>query len=121
MSTLRLEIAGDRFRPGERVAGGAAWDLASPPKAVEVRLFWRTEGKGTVDVEVVDRVRFDGPAARQAEKFEFNLPPSPYSFSGKLISLLWGVELVVQPDGPSERASFTLSPTGGEILIREMP
>lgn len=119
MDPLHLEIAGGRtsFRPGEIVTGSAAWDLSAAPPSAEVRLFWRTEGKGTTDTGTADAVRFDAPAARDRRDFRFTLPGSPYSFSGKLISLVWAVELVVGPKDAAARAGLVLSPTGSEIRL----
>ncbi len=117
---MRVEIAGaGGFRPGETLEGTASWELAAAGATVEVRLFWTTEGKGTTDVEVVDTVRFEGVSAVDRRDFRFVLPKSPYSFSGKLISLLWGVEAVAPPGENSGRANFTMSPTGREILLRK--
>ena len=57
------------------------------------------------------------PAAHELRDFEFNLPPSPYSFSGRLITLSWGVEVVT--DKQSDVAEFVLSPHGREVLLTE--
>lgn len=81
------------------------------------RLFWYTRGKGTQDVVVVQEETFPAPGAQDERKFSFRLPAGPYSFSGRLISLLWAVEVVVQPGDESGRTEFTVSPTGDEIRI----
>jgi len=102
-----------------RVRGRALWILDEPPKAVEVRLFWYTEGKGTQDVELIDSVRFDAPPQRDQKDFRFTLPDEPYSFSGKLISLIWALELVVLPSDETERIPITVSPTGCEVVLHK--
>lgn len=119
MSELKIGIRDDRksFRPGERLQGGVGWKLDDPPKSVEARLFWYTRGKGVEDVEVVATVPFEQPGREDARPFEFPLPEGPYSFSGKLISLIWAVELVAQPSGQATRVEFVLSPSGREILL----
>ena len=48
---------------------------------------------------------------------ELEEPEAPHSFSGALISLIWAVELLVEPGGLSERIEITVSPTGEEILL----
>jgi hypothetical protein len=106
------------FRPGEMLEGGAGWRLDQPPRTVEARLFWYTRGKGTEDVELIASQVFDQPRQQDARRFEFRLPEAPYSFSGKLISLIWAVELVAQPSGEAARVEFVLSPTGEEILLQ---
>ncbi len=119
MSSLAVATYGNRtrFRPGEEVAGKALWILDKEPEAVEVRLFWYTEGKGTQDVEVVDVMRIESSETRHEAEFKFTLPGEPYSFSGKLISLLWALEVVVRPSGETERLNITVSPSENEIIL----
>jgi len=121
MSTLKIGTYENqtRFRPGGEVAGKALWILDGPPKAVEVRLFWYTQGKGTVDVNVVDRVRVETPPTRGEREFRFRLPGAPYSFSGKLISLVWALELVALPADETERIELVVSPTGFEVFLEK--
>lgn len=121
MNELKIGIREEQtaFRPGELLRGGAGWQLDHSPRSVEARLFWYTKGKGTEDVEVVATDSFDQPQQQDARPFEFRLPDAPYSFSGKLISLIWAVELVAQPSGEAARAEFVLSPNGREILLHQ--
>ena len=117
MSTVKLMLRDDRtrFRPGEQIEGGVAWQLDRRAKSIEVRLFYYTKGKGTTDLVVVDHAKFEDPPPERAEKFEFCLPAAPYSFSGKLISFVWAVEAVVLPGKQSARLEFVVSPSGREI------
>ena len=119
MSRLALELADGKtkYRPGEAVEGVAFWELDEPPRSVEVRLFWRTQGKGTVDVEVVQSLPEPSRGPRDRRPFRFVLPPGPYSVSGTLVSIVWGVELVTEPSGESASAEITVSPTGEEIRL----
>jgi len=119
MNWMRLDVEGGRtaFRPGETLSGTLQWEFEDEPRSVEVRLFWYTRGKGTQDVAIVDRVSFEAPASSGRFPFRFTLPDQPCSFSGRLISLAWGIEAVGEPEGPVERAEITVSPTGKEILI----
>jgi len=121
MSTLKIGTYENRtaFRPGEELAGRVLWILDGEAEAVELRLFWYTSGKGTRDVAIVDRVRFDAPQRRGQREFRFTLPASPYSFSGKLISLTWALELIVLPSDEAERLEITVSPTGQEVALRK--
>ena len=117
MNQCRIELSGGpSFHPGEVVTGFAEWDLPGVTGA-EVRLFWRTSGKGTPDTATAGVVRWERPAARERREFRLTLPDSPYSFSGKLISLLWAVELVVEPRRDAVRAEIVMSPTGKEIRL----
>jgi hypothetical protein len=117
---LGLFIDNDRkaFLPGELLELSVLWALPAKPDSLEVRLFWYTRGKGTEDVAVVATETIAATAAAGEGKVRFTLPAAPYSFSGKLISLLWAVELVAEPGARSARCEFTVSPTGKEILLR---
>jgi len=118
MSSLHLEFADSKtkYRPGEAVEGVAFWELEAPPTSVEIRLFWRTQGKGTVDVEVVQSQPC-GKGQNDRRPFRFVLPAGPYSVSGTLISIVWGVELVTEPSGQSANADIVVSPTREEIRL----
>jgi hypothetical protein len=119
MSRLHLELADSKvkYRPGEALEGVAFWELDAAPRSIEVRLFWRTQGKGTVDVEVVQALPFIGVGAQDRRPFRFALPPGPYSVSGSLVSVVWGVEVVAEPGGDASSAEITLSPTGEEVRL----
>jgi hypothetical protein len=119
MSSLSLQLADSRtkYRPGERIEGVAFWELAEVPRSLELRLYWRTQGKGTVDLEVVRSLKFEGVAPNDRRPFSIELPASPYSVSGKLVSIVWGVELVAEPGGQSDNVEITMSPTGLEVRL----
>ena len=117
--SLHVEMADGKtkFLPGETVEGVAFWDLPSAPAAVEARLFWTTQGKGISDLEVVQTLRFDGVAAQDRRPFRMTLPLSPYSVSGILVSIVWGIELVTEPKSDPAGVAITMSPTGEEIKL----
>lgn len=119
MSSMNLELADGRtkYRPGEMLEGVAFWELPETPRSMEVRLYWRTQGKGTVDLEVVRSVKFQDPKSADRRPFVIELPPGPYSVSGKLISILWGLELVAEPKGDADNVEITISPTGEEVRL----
>jgi hypothetical protein len=119
MNELEIMLRDERrnFRPGETLEGTAVWRLDTPPKSIELRLFWFTRGKGTEDVGVVNKLRFDAPQLTEGRDFSFTLPAEPFSFSGELISLIWGLELVVEPGSHSTRVELVMSPSGEEILL----
>jgi len=84
---------------------------------VELRLFWHTEGKGTRDVEVIETLSFSVPSRQDRRDFRFRLPDSPYSFSGKLVSVIWALELVLLSSGETERLEIVVSPTRTELAL----
>lgn len=123
MSRMHLELADGKtkYLPGETIEGVAFWDLPAAPKSIEARLYWRTQGKGTVDLELVQTVPFDRPAPQDRRPFRIDVPAAPYSVSGKLISIVWGVELVSEPAGEAANIDLVLSPTGEEVRLDRTP
>ena len=84
---------------------------------IEARLLWYTEGKGSMDSAVVQTATFDGPAQEETRAFEMTLPIEPYSCSGKLVSILWAIELVALPTRENIRLPLTMGPEGKEIVL----
>jgi hypothetical protein len=113
---LTLSRTPASYFPGETVEGELIWNFpASAETRIDLRLHHGTEGKGTQDIEVVEQVAVERPTGHRHHPFRFKLPEGPYSFSGKLLTLRWGVEAVVEPGGESRLISFTMSPTGEEL------
>lgn len=121
MSELEIRTRDDKtsFLPGEELAGEVRWRLDTAPPRIELRLFWHTEGKGTKDVGIVANVGFDNPGWQDRRDFRFQLPDAPYSFSGKLISLEWALELVLPVSGDTERLAIVVSPIRAEIVLND--
>ncbi len=119
MSWIQVETADGvtSFLPGATVEGKTFWRLDPPPESVELRLFWYTEGKGDQDVGIVEAIPFADPAREDRRSFQLRLPEGPFSFSGKLISLTWAIEVVAQPGERMGRLEITVSPTGQEIRL----
>lgn len=114
---IKIDAEQTAFRPGESVNGSISWSLPVPPAQVSLELFWTTRGKGTVDSEVVQSQQIKHPAAVGEERFSLVIPNGPYSFSGKLVSLLWGLRLMIHPSQEQTQVNLTVSPTGEEINL----
>ncbi len=119
MNTLQIQIANDRtaFEPGERIDGAISWTLDQEPRSAELRLIWYTRGKGTQDFQVIGVARFPNPAQTARHDFSFALPGAPYSFSGKLISLIWALELIMEPHSLATRTEIIVAPGGREVVL----
>jgi hypothetical protein len=117
MRSIDIYIDGERtlFKPYEYLEGRVQWQLEKGPQYLELILFWRTEGKGTQDIGVADRLRFDNPGPFGYREFKIKLPEGPYSFSGKNISIIWNLELVLPKGEDSARKQIVISPCGHEI------
>ena len=116
-SDIRISEGQTSFMPGQIIRGSLSWLCEKPPKKAHLSLLWYTEGKGTEDVGVVDMMDIENPHTSENRTFEFRLPVGPYSFSGRLISLVWALELQVDKD--ITRSEFVLSPSGNEIDLRQ--
>lgn len=125
MASPNLEIALDedsrRFHPGEEIRGTVSWELDKLPRKIEVRLFWYTRGKADQDVGVVETLPIEPQYASGRQAFRFRLPDSYYSFSGKHISLIWAIELVVFPGARAERVELVVGPNAAEIVLPHAP
>ncbi len=105
------------FRPGEWIEGKAIWQLDKSADWLEVRLLWFTQGKGDADISIENALRVENPSSNDSLPFRFQLPAAPYSFSGKLISLVWAIEIVAEGIKEAARFEFTLAPDGREIEL----
>ncbi len=121
MSALRIDVTGGPrgYKPGETISGRVTWQVDEPPQSAELRLFWYTSGKGTQDVGNTGSVTFPAPQVNDDRTFSVTLPRQPYSFSGKLISLVWAIELIVEPGSNVERQEFVMSASGAEVVLGE--
>jgi hypothetical protein len=115
--TISARDGRTQFSPGERLDVTVEWQLVQTPRTVSVRLVWYTRGKGDTDVSVVDERRFESPRSFERRECTFPLPEAPFSFSGKLVSLVWAVEVVVEPSGESARLDIVVAPGGKEVEL----
>jgi len=116
MNTMTLHLNRKEFRPKDTIEGRVSWQLDKTPKDLQVRLFWHTRGRGTEDLKIVEQYAIP-PGLQGEQGFSFTLSPGPYSFSGKLISLIWAVEFVTNPSDDCAREDIILSPSGQEIAL----
>ena len=117
MLTLDTSDGRTWFKPGELIEGRASWHFEEEVDAIEVRLFWYTSGKGSQDVGIVRVLRTERPDTSGFREFSIRVPEAPYSFSGKLITLAWGIELVAVPSGETERLDILIGPRPVEVDI----
>lgn len=117
MLTITFANNNTSFRPGDEIAGTARWQLGEAPKHVEISIGWSTRGKGTQDSETVATTAVDNPMAQGEHGFRFTAPGEPHSFSGKLISMIWSIELLVEPSDETERVEIVIAPEAREIEL----
>ena len=91
---MMLKITG----PDELVASATAsfqvrWDLSEAPDTIEAHLIWRTEGKGDTDSERLSCGQLDALRPQGCETLTVFVPEGPFTYHGKLLSILWTLEL----------------------------
>ena len=116
---IRLGLRENRttFQPGDDLEGAVLWQLPTAPERIEVCLLWSTRGKGTEDSAVVETVVFEKPAAADTRPFKIRLPEDPCSLDGRLIAIIWAVEMVVFPNKEFERLEIIIAPGGRAITL----
>jgi len=107
------------FEPGDETEVELQWELDEPAKAVELRVVWNTAGKGTTDVQVVKVERIEDPSLSERRRMKLTLPRSPYSYSGRLVSIVWALELVALPKEESARLEIVIGPGEREVSLVE--
>jgi hypothetical protein len=119
MSQLNINVIEEKsaFEPGEELTGSASWQLERGARSVELRLFWFTRGRGIEDAAVVQTIRFENPLNEETRSFSFRLPEAPYSFVGQLISLVWALELIVEPSKEVARQDIIVGPGRQEVRL----
>lgn len=122
MNELTIQLAQGRnvYAPGETIHGHVRWNFERCPDAIDVVLFWHTEGRAASQSGVASRLVWEHPGERGERSFSFSLPEGPHSFSGKLITLLWAVEAIQRPGREHALVGFVLSPTGAELRLPEL-
>jgi hypothetical protein len=121
MLQLTLDENRTAFRPGDEITGRAVWDVTEQPSRAEVVLTWSTRGKGSEDSDTIETANFDHPQLRDQRTFRFTAPNQPCSFTGKLISVVWAVELFVEPGDTSAREAIVIAPDAREITLASLP
>jgi len=113
---IRMTHGRSAFRPGDAVTGKISWALPESRTRLELRLFWYTAGKGTVDTTLVDALTLDRPEPSGESDFSLRIPANgPVSCSGQLVSVLWALELIAEPGGAIGRIDLVVGPTGVEL------
>ena len=140
-SCIQVALEGGRetggrmhFEPGTAIRGHVRTTPRSDVRCsrLMVRLQWHTEGRGTRDegkVEEADLFHGIIPGCGTSTyPFEFILPPTPWSYAGYYVSIVWEVAVEVDvPFAPNLRYSepFVMAPvratgTGVDLWLTSM-
>ena len=109
MISITFDEESKSYTPNETVSGTVLWSKLTNTERLETRLIWFTQGKGDRDFAIVESISI--PVSNEAGKarFQFSAPTRPFSFSGKLISLVWAVEVVQFPSKDGFKETIVLS------------
>lgn len=118
--SLQLHQDPTTLVPGQVIEGSLGWRLDNPPKSAVLRLFWYTEGRGTMDVEVVEDLSLPTHLPEIQGTFRLSLPAAPYSFQGQLISLRWAIELILNNGKQVERLPLIVSPWVEQVTLKKV-
>lgn len=114
---LEISVEGEShgYKPGERISGRVSLSQANSPEEVSLHLVFYTLGRGTSYSEIIESMSWKSPGSSGSFSFSFRLPLSPYSFSGKLLSICYRLE--ASADDDEATFDFFVSPSGEEISL----
>ena len=124
MTPIAMQLLDERsaYQPGERVRVHVSWSLSEQPRDIRANLFWFTQGKGTTDTVVVESLTAPVVNLVGEWSFEFSLPAAgPFSYSGRLLSVCWAIEVIAEKRCGFARQDLIVSPTGAPIVPRDVP
>jgi len=116
-TNLYIDLPLTVFLPGDPVSGKILWALDRPPGKIFLSLGWWTEGRGSKDAKVEAELEWETSAVAGEEAFTFTLPDTPYSFSGHLVSLKWGLELTAAKGADKQVQEIVVSPHGVPVEL----
>lgn len=119
MSSIHLQLRdGERaLEPGAPIDVVATWSDVQGHEQLAVSLLWYTQGKGSEDTRTVARQVLQLHDASGRAELSFEGPLEPWSFSGRLVSLVWAIEGTLEPGGAVHRVELVIAPEAREVLL----
>lgn len=110
--SVEITLDSTAIEPGGTISGRVTWPGAG--STLVVALGWVTRGKGDKDTDEVTATTI--PVAGQTEaRFTLTAPFQPFTFSGKLISIVYYVTAKV---GIGEaKVEIVIAPGGKEVVL----
>lgn len=118
---IQFNLPQKAFVPGETIAGQITWQTLENCDQLHVRLIWYTSGKGDQDFAIVQQKIINRPPEQGRFELAFVAPEWPHSFSGKLITLSWAIEVVRKPSNQAARCDLIIGPEGKERAVQWIP
>ena len=117
MTLLTLQLEKTNFLPLENLKGKFSYEQLPQNETLLLSLYWFTEGRGDQDIHAPLTVEYLPKETMGERDFSIQLPPAPHSFSGKLITLQWILELKSMTTDFSIQKNITISHTTQEIAL----
>lgn len=116
--SIQIDDGNKNFAPGDTITGEVHWDglPADVDSVITVELAFHTEGKGTSQREVYEEREWTIASADGKQSFTFEAPAWPWSFSGKLVAIVWGLD-AWNGDDHAQNFPVTISPGGEEMKL----
>lgn len=105
------------YKPGSRLSGEVQWNIELNSATIVVSVFYQTEGIGSEDATTILTQTIEACSTTGSQNFAFTLPSSPYSFSGKLITLRWAIGAEIKALKTLTIIPIIISPTDSEINL----
>jgi len=111
---IELPLNIDSFVPGSNLTGKIIWNVQTTPSEIVLNLFWHTESKSGVQVEIVATLKSGSKGLKGDWDFSMSLPTGPYSYAGKVFSVAWALELLIEPRLVEVRKKIIVGPNALE-------
>src|SRR5262245_10729919 len=119
--TIVLKGSTNQYRPEQKIYGTVHWNLPQSSEQIELSLLWYTIRPGPLEhlrlvgggSTMVDSLLIQSPLQIASQDFEFSIPIGPYTYTGKLFSIIWGVLAVSKPDNTKSSIHLTVHPNVG--------
>ncbi len=115
---IKFNLERNAFEPGEPIVGQVSWQLLSDCDELHIRLIWYTSGKGQQDFAIVQQSIVQRPNESGEFELQFVAPAWPHSFSGKLITLSWAIEVIRKPSNQAARFDLVIGPERRERSLQ---
>lgn len=119
--SIKLHDSPSDLIPDYTVTGLVRWSLDQVPKTVLIRLIWFTEGAGERDIYEADTQWATHLTATGVRSFRLRIPTKPYSFRGRLVSVHWAIELIINDGEHVERLDIVVSPWNDILELEHLP
>ena len=93
---INIYLQKTELLPGDWLQGQCQWYPAQKErgKKAQLTIGWRTEGRGSVDKEVLFKIQALAPEV--SNPFRCQIPHNaPYSYDGELIRIIWEVRVEI--------------------------